>query len=139
MSDRRERCGDCYFFDVTDGQAGGACRRYPPRMVTPASPSWARVREEDWCGEYRAAHERDEAPVRITVPPAAMPALAGSSAMNVGAVAQVQRVPEPPAEELPHDTEFEGDEGDQSDDEPDEAQDRTNPERKPKKKKKGKR
>ena len=49
---RRRRCGNCTWFDPSDG---GVCRRYPP-PPNYAPPGVTRVK---WCGEWAAAVDDD--------------------------------------------------------------------------------
>lgn len=53
-------CGDCMFFQKSDGELG-ECRRYAPRPVNLRQDIdtaddvffvWPATNEDDWCGEY---------------------------------------------------------------------------------------
>ena len=70
-----DRCQQCQFYERNpSGGAGGKapgaglCRRHAPSL-SPISPKsymiegvWPTVREEDWCGEFKLAARRGDAP-----------------------------------------------------------------------------
>lgn len=70
-----DRCQHCQFYDrnPSAGAGGkspnaGLCRRHGPSL-SPINPKsyaiegvWPTVRDEDWCGEFRAAARRGDSP-----------------------------------------------------------------------------
>ena len=63
MSIRKQRCGNCTWFDAKvtrpgsddDGNGGaGTCQRYPPRRSYDKMPA---THWDNWCGEWREASE----------------------------------------------------------------------------------
>ena len=68
-----DRCLNCHYYDrnPSTGAGGksanaGQCRRNAP-MLSPVNPKtymiegvWPTIRDEDWCGEYRAGVRRSE-------------------------------------------------------------------------------
>ena len=70
-----DRCVNCQYYDrhPSTGAGGksahaGQCRRSAP-MLSPVNPKtymiegvWPTVRDEDWCGEFRAAARRGDSP-----------------------------------------------------------------------------
>ncbi|MCC7038747.1 MAG: hypothetical protein IT516_00380 [Burkholderiales bacterium] len=67
-----EKCVGCHFYDRDHGQATtggirwGQCRRSAPRLHPVNQKSfmiegvWPHVRDDDWCGEWKAAIPRTE-------------------------------------------------------------------------------
>jgi hypothetical protein len=84
-----ESCGNCRFFE------SGACRRYPPDVVTGLLP---RVVERDWCGE----HEPATPAAGLEAPPT--PSQVSYAGVNLGVV-EVVPVPKkrgrPPVAKVP--------------------------------------
>lgn len=62
-----ERCNTCQYYDRQNkGQAVGQCRRQAPAL-SPINVKaymiegvWPTVRDDDWCGEFRAQARRAE-------------------------------------------------------------------------------
>ena len=68
-----DRCLNCHYYDrnPSTGAGGksanaGQCRRNSP-MLSPVNPKtymiegvWPTIRDEDWCGEFRASVRRSE-------------------------------------------------------------------------------
>ncbi len=55
----RKRCLDCAFSDpirpLFDAQyPSNYCRRHAPRLHTHEIGAWPVVKDDDWCGEWRA-------------------------------------------------------------------------------------
>jgi hypothetical protein len=63
-----ERCLQCHFYDRHGGDgaagksvSGGQCRRHAPQLSPNSAKNyliegvWPTVRDEDWCGEFRAS------------------------------------------------------------------------------------
>jgi hypothetical protein len=73
---RMERCTGCQFYDRTRGQGeskaanAGQCRRNAPQLSPINQKSymiegvWPTVRDDDWCGEWKALARRNE-PARV--------------------------------------------------------------------------
>ncbi len=62
MSERRERCETCRFWDSphVDQQEDGLCRRHAPRCFprkeeseTLRYPRWPLTLNDEWCGEWQ--------------------------------------------------------------------------------------
>jgi hypothetical protein len=73
-----EKCLNCQFYDrrnarPTDGRASmwGQCRRDSPRLNPLSAKSylvegvWPLIRDDDWCGEWRASTRVSRPPVRL--------------------------------------------------------------------------
>lgn len=78
MSERRESCLTCYFFEpncipidgesqhdagvraAEHGSCAGFCRRYPPYTNEDGSRCAPAVDLSDWCGEWRLSSEAEE-------------------------------------------------------------------------------
>ena len=66
-----ERCQNCQYYDRHGGNGaggkstnGGQCRRHAPQLSPNSAKNyliegvWPTVRDEDWCGEFKAAGQR---------------------------------------------------------------------------------
>ena len=61
MSERKETCGNCRFYDKLHSGWSAVCKRFPPQVVAvPALPSGTEYRDvfpkalaNGWCGEWR--------------------------------------------------------------------------------------
>ena len=66
-----ERCLNCQYYDRHGGSGsggksahGGQCRRHAPRLSPNTAKNyliegvWPTVRDEDWCGEFKATSQR---------------------------------------------------------------------------------
>lgn len=90
-----DRCQHCQHYDRNPSGAGsgkspnaGLCRRHAPSL-SPINPKtyliegiWPTVRDEDWCGEFKLASRRSEAPRADAL---------------IGALASLSPQPSPPA------------------------------------------
>ena len=102
------RCLNCHYYDrnPSTGAGGksanaGQCRRNAP-MLSPVNPKtymiegvWPTVRDEDWCGEYRAGARRGETSradaLLATLSPALSPTVprvgpAATAPLSIGAL-----------------------------------------------------
>lgn len=87
-----DRCQHCQYYDrhPAGGHGGkspnaGLCRRSAPSL-SPINPKsyaiegiWPTVRDEDWCGEFKAAMRRSETP-RVDALVGTLTSVPGSSA-----------------------------------------------------------
>lgn len=66
-----ERCANCHYYDRHGGNGaggksshGGQCRRHAPQLSPNTAKNyliegvWPTVRDEDWCGEFKASSQR---------------------------------------------------------------------------------
>jgi hypothetical protein len=74
-----ERCTNCQFYDRHGGNGaagkssnGGQCRRHAPQLAPNSSKQyliegvWPTVRDEDWCGEFKASGQQQRRPESTT-------------------------------------------------------------------------
>jgi hypothetical protein len=109
-----EKCIGCQFYDRqlnnqpdSRGLNWGQCRRTSP-MLHPVNQKsfmiegvWPHVRDDDWCGEWKAAAaRRAESRPAETVPPGPLLPIAGGQQFGPRPAA-VARASPPPAQEAP--------------------------------------
>jgi hypothetical protein len=97
-----EKCVNCQFYDrrnarPTDGRAAmwGQCRRHSPHLNPATAKSyfvegvWPLIRDDDWCGEWRAPTQTSVVRSRLAPRPADLVSAikAGSTSANAAAAA----------------------------------------------------
>ena len=103
-----ERCQNCQFYDRHGGNGaggkstnGGQCRRHAPQLSPNTAKNyliegvWPTVRDEDWCGEFKAsaASRRPESPTHRADALLGAIGTAASAAMGGPASASTSTLP----------------------------------------------
>ena len=107
-----DRCLSCQYFDRRNARSKdakstqwGQCRRSAP-MLSPQSAKphmiegvWPHVRDDDWCGEYRAGSARrtDSRPAETFAPGPLIPIAGGAFGGRNGSVSPLQSTGSHPA------------------------------------------